>query len=656
MVEASGKTAAPGRVERFVIAVLIAAAPCAALAEPALRDGDGRKPAAAAQDGGGRTGKKEAPGDGDKGWLGVEVRTLASGDEGHGAASQAGQGVRVMRVLEGSPASGSLVPGDVLLAVDGRAIESARGFFAVVGGKNPGREISLAVSRAGKQRVVAVKLGVRPEAKTEQKDPAPAAPSVAAGPAPAAAPPAAPPIHQLAEKLPAEAGGSADHAAEEFLAAREGRTPPAVDQKAEAEDRPAAAIGAHPGVFIAPPEMAPGGSASGPPLALKTTEGLPPPAADAGTESAGQTAAAVAEEEEGRVAYVQPEGAGSPPPAPGGDAPEPSLSGVGGDMSPASGDAVAGPTALAATETEPGFHPGGVCDGVVVLAGLAGLEEGRCLKPGGGQQKGQSFRDCPSCPEMVIAPAGSFMMGSPRNEAGDLSSGTPEHNRREDPQHLVEIPRPFAVGRFSVTFEEWDACAMEGGCGEYRPDDKGWGRGRRPVINVSWGDARAYVKWLGHKTGKAYRLLSEAEREYVARAGTITAYWWGATAATAHANFGYDSTNGETHVFEGEPAGEFRNQTLPVSDLAPNPWGLHHVHGNVAEWGEDCWHDSYKGKPEDLKRTGGAWRVGDCFYRIRRGGAWDDRRIYLRSASRSFGEFDDRAEHTGFRVARDLAP
>jgi formylglycine-generating enzyme required for sulfatase activity len=148
----------------------------------------------------------------------------------------------------------------------------------------------------------------------------------------------------------------------------------------------------------------------------------------------------------------------------------------------------------------------------------------------------------------------------------------------------VTLARPFAVGRFAVTFDEWDACAADGGCNGYKPEDKGWGRGRRPVIEVSWDDAKAYVAWLSKTTGKTYRQLSEAEREYVTRAGTTTPFWWGNSISTSQANYDGTSVNGE-----------YRQQTLPVGSLQPNPWGLYHVHGNVWEWVEDCNHGSYSG-------------------------------------------------------------
>ncbi len=167
------------------------------------------------------------------------------------------------------------------------------------------------------------------------------------------------------------------------------------------------------------------------------------------------------------------------------------------------------------------------------------------------------FRDCPNCPEMVVVPAGEFMMGSPENEEGRHSD--------EGPQHRVRIAQPFAVGRFEVTFDEWDACVAGGGCGGYRPDDNGWGRGRQPVINVSWDDAKAYVQWLNRGTGKSYRLPSEAEWEYVARAGTTTPFWTGATISTEQAN--YDGT----YTYGGGKKGEYRQRTVPVGSLPANP-------------------------------------------------------------------------------------
>jgi formylglycine-generating enzyme required for sulfatase activity len=254
---------------------------------------------------------------------------------------------------------------------------------------------------------------------------------------------------------------------------------------------------------------------------------------------------------------------------------------------------------------------------------------------------------------MVVVPAGSFMMGSPKTEASDKKGN---HSDDESPQHKVTIVKPFSVGKYAVTFDEWDACVADGGCPEdLRRDRKGWGRGRRPVINVRWKEARAYVKWLSQKTGQSYRLLSEAEWEYAARAGTKTPYWWGDKMKTVQANFSFDIESNGVKKYHGEPDGIIREKTLPVDEFEPNPWGLYQVHGNVWEWVEDCKHKDYKDKPKKLKKSGGAWIVGDCFYRMRRGGSWESIRYYHRSATRSYGEFDnDYDTDLGFRIARDL--
>jgi formylglycine-generating enzyme required for sulfatase activity len=237
-----------------------------------------------------------------------------------------------------------------------------------------------------------------------------------------------------------------------------------------------------------------------------------------------------------------------------------------------------------------------------------------------------------------VIPTGTFTMGSPDSE---LNRG-----RFEGPQHVVTFAQPFAVAKFAVTFAEWDACVAEGGCNGYVPKDAGWGRGRRPVINVSWDDANAYVAWLSGKTGKIYRLLSEAEREYVTRAGTSTAFWWGAGISLKQAN--YDGT----FIYGDSSAGIFRRRTLPVNSFSPNPWGLYQVHGNVWEWTQDCWHENYDGAPID----GSPWESGACRYHMIRGGAWDTYPGDLRSAVRGRFAPDFRSDFQGFRVGRTMTP
>lgn len=190
---------------------------------------------------------------------------------------------------------------------------------------------------------------------------------------------------------------------------------------------------------------------------------------------------------------------------------------------------------------------------------------------------GTSLKDCEVCPEMVVIPAGSFMMGSPGSEA--------QRDSHEGPQHRVAIERPFAAGKYEVTFDEWDACVRENGC-SYNPHDSGWGRGRRPVIYVSWNDAKAYAEWLSRKTGGNYRLLTEAEWEYVARAGTTTVFSFGNAIAPQQANY-YNKV-----ADAGSPVAASRGQTVPVGSYPANAFGLHDVHGNAWEWTEDCWNGS----------------------------------------------------------------
>ena len=257
---------------------------------------------------------------------------------------------------------------------------------------------------------------------------------------------------------------------------------------------------------------------------------------------------------------------------------------------------------------------------------------------------GTVFRDCDACPEMVVVPTGSFMMGSPASEAGRFDD--------EGPQHRVTIDYPLAVGVYEVTFEEWDACVRAGGCERYRPDDEGWGRGRRPAINVSWEDAQAYVEWLSSETGEEYRLLSEAEWEYVARAGTRTARHWGGSSSgqCQYAN-GYDGT-GDAKYDSRDPISctDGFADTAPVGSFEPNAFGLYDVLGNVWEWTEDCWNGSYAGAS-----TGGSpWASGDCAPRVLRGGSWGNGPDLLRSAFRFRVSAGVRYLSLGFRLARTI--
>jgi formylglycine-generating enzyme required for sulfatase activity len=249
-------------------------------------------------------------------------------------------------------------------------------------------------------------------------------------------------------------------------------------------------------------------------------------------------------------------------------------------------------------------------------------------------QSGTSFRDFDAGPEMVVVPAGSFMMGSKDGEGDD----------DERPQHKVTIPQAFAVGKYPVTFNEWDAAVAASGV-SYKPGDEGWGRGRRPVINVEWEHAKAYVKWLSDKTGQPYRLLSEAEWEYACRAGTEAAYCFGDSEDDLGRYAWYSANSG--------------TRTRPVGEKAANAFSLHDMHGNVWEWCEDVWNYSYRDQPESLKATGGPWTtrgpwtaVGDA--RVLRGGSWNSDPEDLRAARR-FQYHPDYSNHdVGLRVARTL--
>jgi formylglycine-generating enzyme required for sulfatase activity len=206
----------------------------------------------------------------------------------------------------------------------------------------------------------------------------------------------------------------------------------------------------------------------------------------------------------------------------------------------------------------------------------------------------------------------------------------------------------LAAGLFAVTFAEWDACKADGGCRRNIPGDHGWGRGDRPVIYVSWESAKFYIARLSNKTGHPYRLLSEAEREYVTRAGSTAPFWWGSSITPEQANY-----DGSAESYKGGgKKGEYLLKTLPVKPFKPNPWGLYQVHGNVYDWVEDCWHDSYAGAPSD----GTAWTTGECRFRVFRGGNWLYVPRDLRSGSRSRCEPGCNIFYVGFRVARTLTP
>jgi len=243
-----------------------------------------------------------------------------------------------------------------------------------------------------------------------------------------------------------------------------------------------------------------------------------------------------------------------------------------------------------------------------------------------------SFQECSRCPQMVVVPSGTFKMGSASTDAlADLN---------EFPQHEITIAQTFAISKFPITFANWDACYELHGC-RIRPDDYGWEGGNRPVILVDWNDAEEYVSWLSKQTGKQYRLLTEAEWEYAARAGTTTAYYWGD-----------DVKKGGVAIADCFACGSRWDdkQTAPVGSFAPNAFGLNDMAGNVWEWVEDCYHENYNSAPTD----GSAWIGSNCNRRVIRGGSWGDPPENLRSAARVGGPIGNRYDGLGFRVARTL--
>ncbi|MCP5159311.1 MAG: formylglycine-generating enzyme family protein [Gammaproteobacteria bacterium] len=250
---------------------------------------------------------------------------------------------------------------------------------------------------------------------------------------------------------------------------------------------------------------------------------------------------------------------------------------------------------------------------------------------------GQTFRDSLKIggegPLMVVIPAGRFLMGSPPDE--------PERFDDEGPQHEVRIAKPFALGVHAVTFDDYDRYCDA--TRQAKPEDRGWGRGNRPVINVSWTDAQAYCDWLNGQTERGYRLPSEAEWEYACRAGTTTPFSFGANITPEQVNY-----NGSS-PYAGGKKGLYREKTVPVGSLPPNPWGLHEMHGNVWEWCQDHWHDNYQSAPTD----GSAWLGGaPGERRVLRGGSWIIHGRNARSAYRYHFEPGLRNRIFGFRLAQ----
>ena len=234
---------------------------------------------------------------------------------------------------------------------------------------------------------------------------------------------------------------------------------------------------------------------------------------------------------------------------------------------------------------------------------------------------GFKFKDCDFCPPLVVVPNGEFQMGS-------------SEHPHEKPAHKVRITLPFAIGQYEVTYAEWDRCVDAGAC-RYRPERQG--SPGDAIGNLSWDDANAYLKWMSEKTGQIYRLPSEAEWEYAARAGINKRFWWGDEAGSGKANC---SDCGS--ATKGQPAA--------AGSYKPNPFGLYDTAGNMAEWVQDCWNESYQGAPAD----GSAWATGNCGLRGLRGGSFGNKSTYVRSSARFRYDSDVRYEANGFRVLREL--
>ena len=281
----------------------------------------------------------------------------------------------------------------------------------------------------------------------------------------------------------------------------------------------------------------------------------------------------------------------------------------------------------------------------VVRHGSAEATEHRMVLRRAARQwtRGELFRDCSDCPQMVVIPAGRFRMGCVSGQNCSVD---------EKPVHDVRIGSAFALSVHEVTFAAWDACVSDGGCGDHRPDDEGWGRGRRPAVNVSWTDARAYVSWLSRKSGEAYRLPSESEWEYAARAGSTTKYHFG-NAESSLCGYGNHADSSTDYSRRNQACSDgIGKMTAPVGSYAPNAFGLHDMHGNVWEWTEDCWNGTYAGAPAG----GSAWLSGDCTRRVLRGGSWLSSPGNLRAANRDRNPTGYRSSSLGFRVARTLIP
>lgn len=255
-----------------------------------------------------------------------------------------------------------------------------------------------------------------------------------------------------------------------------------------------------------------------------------------------------------------------------------------------------------------------------------------------GEVVGDYLRDCVVCPDLAIVPSGRFVMGSPLTE--------PARHDSEGPVSLVDIVNSFAMAAREVTMAQWDACVAGGGCRAYSPPAHGWGRGKQPVVSVSFEDAQSYVAWLSQEAGRTYRLPSEAEWEYAARAGSTGPFSFGGRITAEDANYNAAYTY-------GGPVAESAARAVETGSFSPNIFGLHDMHGNVWEWTADCWADSH----QDTDVNGaprGAENGGDCTRRVLKGGAWNTGGWRLRSAHRIGKLANVREYDNGFRIVRDL--
>jgi formylglycine-generating enzyme required for sulfatase activity len=310
-------------------------------------------------------------------------------------------------------------------------------------------------------------------------------------------------------------------------------------------------------------------------------------------------------------------------------------------------------------------HAAALCLGTFLLTLAASVAQGQAKSAAYASiqdmQPGAVFRDCDGCPEMVVIPPGRFVMGSPKDEDGRLD--------REGPQREVTIPRAIAVGKFEITRGQFERFAQEAnrplGEGCYALGSGKWGmqadKHRRnpgfaqtddhPVVCIDWNDARAYVAWLSRKSGKTYRLLTEAEWEYAARATTTMARHWGKGFDPDGCRYANIADTTAKQTLPGQPTANCSDShvfTAPAGHFLPNPFGLHDMLGNVWEWVEDCWNESYAGAPND----GSAWTSGDCSRRVLRGGAWNFTPSFARAALRGRYDAGYRSNHGGVRVAR----